>query len=46
MNRKVSIRIINKTTGRESKAQTFKFLKAIDTYDKIDIPVNCKISIR
>jgi hypothetical protein len=46
MSRKVNIKVINKLTGRESKAMTFKFLKAIDNYDDISMPENFRISVR
>lgn len=46
MNRKVSIRIINKFTGRESKRLTYKFMAAINDYDNITLPEKFKIAIR
>ncbi|SEN44029.1 hypothetical protein SAMN04487895_101536 [Paenibacillus sophorae] len=45
MKRKANIRIINKNTGRENKLLTYKFMKAMDSYDNIALPENFKISI-
>lgn len=45
MNHNVNIRIIDKKTRRESKALTFKFLKAINNDYLITLPENCIISI-
>jgi hypothetical protein len=46
MNRQVNIRIIDKFTGRESKALTYKFMAAMKNYDYITLPEKFRIAIR
>lgn len=45
MNRKVNIRIIDKKTGRENINLTYKFMKAINNCENIQLPEKFKISI-
>lgn len=44
MKRKVNIRIIDKQTGRENTNLTYKFMKAINNYENMQLPEKFKIT--
>lgn len=46
MKHKTNIRIINKYTGKESKALTYKLMKAVNNYENIQLPEKFRISVR